>query len=137
MLYALLITTYSSVKSHPRAVADAFPWFNWTVSKTSTLFIALITASLKKGTGSPFSKTQTSLMLIATLFSSTVALLLPKAASILPQLGSLPWIAVFTRLDPAMVLAAERASDKDAAPATFTFMSFCAPSEVFINSSPR
>src|SRR5262249_7682921 len=52
----------------------------------------------------------------------------PATASSRPQLGSPPWIAVFTRSEVAIAFAAFRASADEAAPETVTVTSLVAPS---------
>tara|TARA_Y100000766_G_scaffold236971_1_gene212888 strand:+ start:535 stop:729 length:195 start_codon:yes stop_codon:yes gene_type:complete len=57
---------------------------------------------------------------IDTLLTSLISLSLPIAESILPQLASLPNMAVFTRGDSATVKATDFACFSFLAPETFT-----------------
>src|SRR5580693_10423679 len=120
--------TYSALRSQVHTVEVALPAPRPTDTSISVRFRYSAARGAASSYGRPSSNRTVGPMVTVARDRSKATPARPAAAIRRPQLGSPPWIAVFTSGELAIALAARRASDADAAPVTVTVTSLVAPS---------
>src|SRR5215469_1022426 len=123
--YAEFSCTYARDRSLVQMVADSTPAFRLTVTVTSRPVRSTVDRS---SAAAPPLHTQTPLTATSSWSGSNAASVVPTAARIRPQLGSLPNSAVFTRLLRDTARPTVTASASVAAPLTSMAMSLVDPS---------
>src|SRR5215211_5119227 len=122
------MVTYSFDRSHVQHVASPSTRRHDSSARTSGAFSDRLTFSASNGTGWPLRNTTVPWSVSVARSGANAAPVNPAAETIRPQLGSLPWIAHFTRGEFAIARAIVRASDSEAAPRMVTTTTFVAPS---------
>src|SRR4051812_26669676 len=128
VLYSALIFTYSADRSHVQTADVLSPTPRSTPTATSLPFRYAAASGARSSYGLPSANNTVGPIVTFARLGSHATPARPATASSRPQLGSPPWIAVFTSSDVAIAFAVVRASRTDAAPETVTFTSFVAPS---------
>src|SRR5438067_7091277 len=108
--YSALIRTYSALRSHVHTVDDASPAPRSTLTAMSFPARCSAARGAFSSYGRPRSNNTVDPMATAARDSSNRTPARPATAMRRPQLGSPPWIAVFTSGELAIAFAARRAS---------------------------